>query len=60
MRKRPELYVIREPEAPAASNVIPIGASVGSLSPRERSWRDLVRRLQKSPAPRTPGNSEHR
>jgi hypothetical protein len=57
MRKRPELYVIREPEAPAASNVIPIGAI---RSHRERTWRDLVRRLQKSPAPRTPGGSTDR
>jgi len=57
MRKRPELYVIREPEAPAASNVIPIGAI---RSQRERTWRDLVRRLQKSPAPRTPGGSTDR
>ena len=61
MRKPVELYVIREPEAPAASNVIPIGAgAVGSPSIRERSWRDLVRRLQKNPAPRTPGQSENR
>ena len=57
MRKRPELYVIREPEALAASNVIPIGAI---RSHRERTWRDLVRRLQNSPAPRTPGGSTDR
>ncbi len=56
MQKRPELYVISEPEAPAASNVIPIGASAAKSPPpsRERSWRNLMRRLQKSPAPPKP------
>jgi hypothetical protein len=55
MQKRPELYVISEPEAPAAANVIPIGASAASPPPsRERSWRNLMRRLQKSPAPHKP------
>jgi hypothetical protein len=59
MRKRPELYVIREPEAPAASNVIHLGgirsadpSPVVPPWPRERLWRDLIRRLQKNPAPR--------
>ena len=55
MQKRPELYVISEPEAPAAANVIPIGASAAAPpAPRERSWRNLMRRLQKSPAPHKP------
>ena len=55
MQKRPELYVISEPEAPAAANVTPIGASAAvPLPPRERSWRELIRRLQKSPAPHKP------
>jgi hypothetical protein len=51
MKKPAELYVICEPEAPAATNVIPIGA-IPRPPPRERSWRDLMRRLQKNPAPR--------
>ena len=52
MQKRPELYVISEPEA---DNVIPIGASAAAPpAPRERSWRNLMRRLQKSPAPHKP------
>ena len=55
MQKRPELYVISEREAPAADTVIPIGASAATPSaPRERSWRNLMRRLQKSPAPHKP------
>lgn len=56
MQKRPELYVISEPQAPAAPNPIPIGASAAALPPRprERSWRNLMRRLQKSPAPHKP------
>ncbi len=43
--KKPDLYVIREPDTLAATNVIPIDAA----SPRERSWRDLVRKLEKNP-----------
>ena len=55
MQKRPELYAISEPEAPAASNVIPIGASAAvPLPQRGRSWRNLMRRLQRSPAPHKP------
>ena len=55
MQKRPELYAISEPEAPVASNVIPIGASAAvPLPQRGRSWRTLMRRLQKSPAPHKP------
>jgi hypothetical protein len=49
-QKRPEPDGVREPEAAAAHNVIPI------RSERERTWRDLVRRLEKSPVPRRPGN----
>ena len=59
MRKRPELYVIREPKAAVASNVISIGAlrprrparalRLAPPASREHAWRDLVRRLQKSP-----------
>jgi hypothetical protein len=61
MQKRPELYEISEPEAAAASNVIPIGASpVESSPPRDHTWRDLMRRLQKSPAPRKPRESAER
>ncbi len=44
MRKRPMLYIIREPETPLASNVVQINAL--RPSPRERAWRDLVRRLE--------------
>ena len=48
MKKRPHLYLIAEPAAPTATNVIPISAAG---TPRERSWRDLVRRLEKNPQP---------
>ena len=52
MQKRSELYLISEPEAPAAAKLIPICASaLAPLPSRERSWRELMRRLQKSPAP---------
>ena len=58
MQKPPELYEISEPEASAASNVIPIGASpadpVESSPPRDHTWRDLMRRLQKTPLPSKP------
>jgi hypothetical protein len=55
MQRRAELYVISEPEAPAACNVIPIAANAAVPPPRrERSWRDLMRRLQKHPAPQKP------
>jgi hypothetical protein len=49
MKNPDPLYMIREPEAVAASNVVHLNAVLAS--PRERSWRDLVRRLQKRPAP---------
>jgi len=46
MQKHPQLYVISEPEAPAAAKLIPICASVvAPLPSREHSWRDLMRRL---------------
>ena len=55
MQKRSDLYVISEPEAPAASNVIPIGASAAAPPrPRDHSWRDLMRRMQKRTAPQKP------
>ncbi|HZQ71611.1 MAG TPA: hypothetical protein VFB08_01745 [Burkholderiales bacterium] len=56
MQKRSELYMISEPEAPAAANVIPIDASAAALPPRprERSWRELMRSLQKSQAAHKP------
>ena len=55
MQKHSPLYVISEPEAPAAANVIPICASaLAPLPSREHSWRDLMRRLQKSPAAHKP------
>ena len=55
MQKRPELYVISEPEAPAAADLIPIDPNAAaSPLPRERSWRDLMARLQKSQGPHKP------
>ena len=42
MKKRARLYVI----AAARANVIPISAA---CTPRERSWRELLRRLEKNP-----------
>ena len=56
MQKPSELYMISEPEAPAAANVIPIDASAAASPPRprERSWRELMRSLQKSQAPHKP------
>ena len=49
-----------EPELPAASNVIPIAARVAAPAPpRERSWRNLVRRLEKNPLP-APGTGGKR
>ena len=45
MRKRPELHVVRQPEAPAASYVVQL---------REHAWRDLVRRLEKTVPHRKP------
>ena len=55
MQKRPELYVISEPEAPAAADVMPIHANAAaSPPPRERSWRDIMARMQKSRATHKP------
>jgi len=63
--KPPDLYLIEEPEAPA-SNVIHISgirSHVGAVDPspvvappwpRERSWRDLMRRLAAKPATKDP------
>ena len=46
MQKHCQLYVISEPEAPAAAKVMPICASaLAPLPSREHSWRDLMRRL---------------
>ena len=55
MQKRPELYVISEPQPPAAASVTPISADAAAPPRfRERSWRNLMRRLQKNPAPHKP------
>jgi len=55
MQKRSELYAISEPEVPAAADLMPIGANAAASSPpRERSWRDLMARLQRSRAPHKP------
>jgi hypothetical protein len=61
MRKPPELYVIREAEIPAASNVRHISGirshgpadphSVGRPWPSQHAWRNLVRSLTKKPTP---------
>jgi hypothetical protein len=54
MQKSAELYLISEPEAPIAA-VVPNEASTAAPpQPREHSWRDLMRRLQKSPAAHKP------
>ena len=44
MKKRAHLYIIAA--VPALADVIPISAA---STPRERSWRDLLRRLEKNP-----------
>ena len=56
MQKRSELYMISEPEAPAAANVVPIATSAAASPPRprEHSWRELMRSLQKSQAQHKP------
>jgi hypothetical protein len=56
MQKRSELYLISEPEAPAVANVVPNGASAAASPPRPRegSWRELMRRMQQTPAPHKP------
>ena len=56
MQKPSELYMISEPEAPAAANVVPIATSAAASPPRlrEHSWRDLMRSLQKSQAAHKP------
>jgi hypothetical protein len=45
MSKRPRPYLVRT--AQAVSNVVPIGGGPAT-PPRERQWRDLVRRLQRN------------
>jgi len=61
VRKLPELHLVREPEAAAASNVIHI-SGIRSHGPAEpdssgrpwlpqHEWRDLVRRLVRKPTP---------
>jgi len=57
MKNPAELYMISEPESAAAPDVIPIAAAVASAPPRERSWRDLMRRLEKN---LPPPSSRHR
>jgi hypothetical protein len=61
MRKLPELHLVREPAAAAASNVIHISGirshgpaelhAVGRPWPLQHAWRDLVLSLMKKPAP---------
>ena len=51
MKKRVHLYLVAAATSvviPTASNVIPI---ISASTPRERSWRELVRRLEKNPQP---------
>ena len=58
MKNPAELYSISEPETAAATDVIPsAAAAVASAPPRERSWRDLMRRLEKN---LLPPSSRHR
>ena len=56
MQKRSELYMISEPQAPAAPEVVPKDAATAGAPPRpgEYSWRELMRRLQKSQAQHKP------
>jgi len=56
MQKPSELYMISEPEASAAANVVPIASSAAASPPRprEHSWRELMRSLQKSQAAHKP------
>jgi hypothetical protein len=59
VRKLPELYLVREREAAAASNVIRIGAIrppadlqvVWRSWPLQHAWRDLVLSLVRKPTP---------
>jgi hypothetical protein len=61
VKKLPELHLVPEPEAAAASNVIHISGirshgpavlyAVGPSWPLQHAWRDLVRRLVKKPTP---------
>jgi hypothetical protein len=50
-QKPAELYTITEPEAPATDDAIRV---VAVPPARERTWRDLMRRLEKRPLPRKP------
>lgn len=58
MEKRPELYVIREPEAPAPNRTLHLSGGirshgpaenrpVGPPWPRQVAWRDALRRAKK-------------
>ena len=59
VRKLPGLYLVREPEAAAASNVIRIGSLRPAAAlhlvwrswPLQHAWRDLVRGLMRKPTP---------
>jgi hypothetical protein len=61
VRKLPELYLVREPQAAAASNVIRIGGMrshgpadlqvVWRSWPLQHAWRDLVLSLMRKPTP---------
>jgi len=58
MKTPAELYMISEPATAAATDVIPSAApTVASAPTRERSWRDLVRRLEKNLP--SPGSRHH-
>ena len=58
MKNPAELYMISEPETAAAPDVSPSAAGAAAFaSTRERSWRDLVRRLEKN---LLPPSSRHR
>jgi len=59
MKTPAQLYLISEPEAAAAPDDIPISESDGEVGPpasapvvqRERSWRDLMQRMEKKQRP---------
>ena len=49
VRKLPELHLVREPAAAAASKVVHIDGI--RSRPLQHAWRDLVLSLMKKPAP---------
>jgi len=64
VRKLPELYLVREPEAAVASNVVYINPirshgpaelyAVGRSWPLQHAWRDLVLSLMRKPLMKKP------